>query len=73
MRVRLIKKFAEKIDGVDLRAHAPGDTLNLDRSEARLLLAEGWAVTEKSTTNERRGRRHVSGITHRNAIAADQS
>ena len=44
MRVRLIKKFAEKIDGVDLRGRSVGDLLNLQPKDARLLIAEQWAV-----------------------------
>ena len=44
MRVRLIKKFAEKIDGVDLSGRSVGDLLNLKPSDARLLIAEQWAV-----------------------------
>ncbi len=56
MRVRLIKKLAERIDGVDLSAHESGDVLDLHRSEARLLLAEGWAVSEPEapTSGDRR-------------------
>lgn len=46
MRVRLIKKLADRIDDIDLRAHNLGDTLDLTRSEARLLIAEGWAVRD---------------------------
>src|SRR4051794_8327775 len=43
MRVRLTRKFADSVDGVDLsRAHA-GDVLNLTRAEAELLMAEDWA------------------------------
>jgi len=44
MRVRLVKKFAEMIDDIDLSTSQPGDVLDLKRSEARLLIAEGWAV-----------------------------
>ena len=47
MRVRLTKKFAEMIDGIDLSAHHPGDILDVTRSEARLLIAEGWAARER--------------------------
>jgi len=47
MRVRLTKKFAERIDGVDLSANEPGDMLDLPASEGRLLLAEGWAIIER--------------------------
>jgi hypothetical protein len=47
MRVRLTKKYAEMIDGIDLSAHEPGDVFDLERSSARLLVAEGWAVPER--------------------------
>lgn len=43
MRVRLRKKFAEMIDGVDLTRHKVGDYLLLRVEEAALLIAEGWA------------------------------
>jgi len=46
MRVRLTRKLAEVIDGIDLRDHAVGDILELSEPEARLLLAEEWAVAE---------------------------
>jgi hypothetical protein len=47
MRVRLTRKLAEMIDGVDLtRSHA-GDLLEVAASEARLLISEGWAVPER--------------------------
>jgi hypothetical protein len=44
MRVRLIKKFAEKIDGVDLSGRSVGDLLNLKPRDAKLLIAEQWAI-----------------------------
>jgi hypothetical protein len=47
MKVRLTKKHAECIDGVDLRGHEPGDLLDLPVKSARLLLAEEWAVRER--------------------------
>jgi hypothetical protein len=46
MRVRLTRKLAEQIDGVDLRGCEVGDVLDLPRAEARLLLAERWAVAD---------------------------
>jgi hypothetical protein len=52
MRVRLTRKLAEHIDGVDLTQHRVGDYLELPPSEARLLIAEAWATDE-----ERRRRR----------------
>jgi hypothetical protein len=44
MRVRLIKKFAEMIDGIDLSGRSVGDVLNVNPSEGKLLIAEQWAV-----------------------------
>jgi hypothetical protein len=73
VRIRLIKKLAEMIDGIDLRAHKAGDVLDLTRSEARLLLAEGWAVREGGTGNRRQ---YVSGASHASSslppLAADR-
>ena len=43
MKVRLTRKFADLINGIDLsRAHT-GETLELSQRDAEILLAEGWA------------------------------
>jgi hypothetical protein len=60
MRVRLTKKFAEMIDGIDLSAHHPGDILDLERSEARLLIAEGWAAREAGGSAVQHRRNYAS-------------
>ena len=41
MKVRLTRKHADRIDGVDLRGREPGDLLDLSASDARLLLRDG--------------------------------
>ena len=41
--VRLIRKYAEMIDGVNLEAAEVGDRLELPRQDAEILIAEGWA------------------------------
>ena len=46
VRVRLTRKFAEQIDGVDLEGCHVGDVLDLPATEARMLVAEEWAVPE---------------------------
>jgi hypothetical protein len=43
VRVRLIRKLAECIDGVDLSDRRVGDVIEVAAGEARLLLAEQWA------------------------------
>jgi hypothetical protein len=63
MRVRLIKKLAEKIDGVDLSGRSVGDLLNLKPQDARLLIAERWAVP---------GGDNSSGLTRSRACESDQ-
>jgi hypothetical protein len=51
MKVRLTRKLADCIDGVDLSDHRVGDVLDLPASESRVLIAEDWATD--------RERRHV--------------
>jgi hypothetical protein len=41
--VRLTRKYAEILNGINLSAHDVGDRLPLPPREARLLIAEGWA------------------------------
>jgi hypothetical protein len=47
MYVRLTRKLAEQIDGIDLSNHAVGDVIDLPGRKARTLVAEGWAVFER--------------------------
>lgn len=42
--VRLTRKYAEAIDGVDLSRNQVGDLLDLPVRDARMLIAEGWAA-----------------------------
>ena len=49
MQVRLTKKLAEVIDGVDLSDRRVGDVVDLPRHDAEILLAEGWASPVKPT------------------------
>jgi hypothetical protein len=43
MKVRLTRKFADLINGIDLSKAHPGETLDLSQREAEILMAEGWA------------------------------
>ena len=53
MRVKLTKKLAAVLDGIDLQRYVVGDVLNLSRHDARLLVAEGWAVPEQPVPRRR--------------------
>jgi hypothetical protein len=47
VQVRLVRKLAECLDGVDVSRHHAGDVLDLPRREAEMLIAEGWASLEE--------------------------
>jgi hypothetical protein len=47
VRVRLTRKFAPEIDGVDLSRNDVGEIVDLPVAKAQLLIAEGWAVAER--------------------------
>ena len=47
MKVRLTRKHAERIDGIDLSGHEVGDMLDLPADEARLIVAEEWAHPDR--------------------------
>jgi hypothetical protein len=68
MRVLLRRKLAECIDGVDLIGRNVGDVFDLPPAEARLLLAEEWAIAERRALNQRdRRREYVSQPSNRDA------
>jgi hypothetical protein len=55
--VRLTRKYAEAIDGVDLSRNQVGDLLNLAPRDARMLIAEGWAAPcERGRPDEGNGK-----------------
>lgn len=73
MRVRLTKKLADMVDGIDLSGCSVSDVLDLGAREARMLVAEGWAEPQRPTEDRRR---HVSAASHLKnpapALAADR-
>ena len=44
MKVRLTRKLADSIDGVDLSHKRVGRIINVGRHDAQLLIAEGWGA-----------------------------
>lgn len=70
MRIRLTRKLADTIDGVALSDYAVGDVLDLVPHEARLLIAEEWAVL---MTEGERGEVRQSTIPFEAAEAADSA
>ena len=46
LRVLLVDA-EERVDGIDLRGHQPGEILDSPQPDARLLIAEQWALPER--------------------------
>ena len=65
VRVRLTKRLAQKIDGVDLSANAVGDVLELKAKDASLLVAEGWAIPERRARSRENDGQSVASDSHR--------
>ena len=68
MRVLLTRKLADCIDGIDLSGCKVGDILDLPPPEARLLIAEQWAIRERRSAARSEGPRlyvsHASDRKH---------
>ena len=62
MRVRLVRKLADAIDGVDISDYAVGDVLDLHADEARLLIAEEWAISAGQPAHRRDVRQDSSAM-----------
>lgn len=54
LSVRLTRKFAEFIDGVNLTDVKVGDRLDLSQHDAEVLIAEGWAEPQSLAADTRR-------------------
>jgi hypothetical protein len=68
MRVRLTRKLAECVDGVDLSRSREGDVLELSAHDAALLISERWAVPVAAAAESRR-----SSIRFVREVAADSA
>jgi len=44
MRVRIVRKLADQVDGIDLKGRDVGDVIELAEPDARVIVAEQWAI-----------------------------
>jgi hypothetical protein len=69
MRVRLTRRLAECINGVDLSRCRVGDLIDLSQPDAEMLIAEGWATPVASESKDALYREPraaaANGATHR--------
>jgi len=68
-RVRLVRKLADELDGIDVSTFREGDVIELPRAQARLLIAEGWALPCRDSRQDVRG----ASTAHELSVAADRS
>lgn len=63
MQIRLTRKLADFIDGIDLSHRGVGDLIDLPQYQAELLIAEGWArsTPAASIAVAQRARAEVAG------------
>jgi hypothetical protein len=69
MRVRLLRKLADRLDGIDVSGYGEGDVIDLPRGEAQLLIAERWALPCRGPRREMRG----TSSRYEPVVAADRS
>jgi hypothetical protein len=69
MRIRLLRKLADRLNGIDVSSYNEGDVLDLPRAEAELLIAERWALQFRDPSRDVRA---VSTV-NAHAFAADRS
>jgi hypothetical protein len=54
--IRLTRKLAERIDGIDLSHRRTGEIMDVSSRDARLLMAEGWASADDAPIKKKRSR-----------------
>ena len=60
-KIRLTRKFAQMINGIDLSRACPGEDIDVTHREADILIAEGWAeYTEERAVAEDKAHRSRS-------------
>ena len=47
VKIRIIRKLAPVINGIDLTSHKVGDVIELPNATAMMLILEGWAELVK--------------------------
>jgi hypothetical protein len=61
IRVRLTRKFAQIINGIDLSRAKAGEELDLSARDAQVLIAEGWAALIDKANDKPARRNRKSG------------
>ena len=76
MRIRLIRKLSNVLNGLDLRPHQVGEIIDIGQAPADMLVAEGWAERvdaplNRATADERHTRGNLGTNRKRLSKPAD--
>jgi hypothetical protein len=52
MRIRLVRKLAESLNGIDVSAVEAGEEIDLEDAAAVMLIMEGWAEPSAEAPGE---------------------
>jgi len=74
MRVRLVRKLADRVDGIDLSHCTVGDLIDLAELQARIMIAERWAVFARRAADglASTGERLASGVDEGRRLRGDR-
>lgn len=74
MRVRLIRKLADTVDGIDLSHCTVGDLIDLAELQARIMIAERWAVFARRAADRMAstGELRTSGVDEGRRLRGDR-
>lgn len=61
MRVRIVRKLADRVDGIDLTNCGVGEVIDLPDPDGRLIIAEEWGVFARRRADVEQGRDQVVG------------
>lgn len=61
MRVRIVRKLADRVDGVDLTHCDVGEVIELPEPDGRLVIAEQWGVFARRQEDSGNGHEHAVG------------
>jgi hypothetical protein len=61
MRVRIVRKLADRVDGVDLSHCDVGEVIELPEPDGRLIIAERWGVFARRQEDVGSGHEHAVG------------
>jgi hypothetical protein len=61
VKVHLTRKFAQRINGIDLSSVQAGDYIDVTEHEAEILMKEGWA-SPVDTADDRKRRPKVPPV-----------